>query len=618
MGDDAYDEGEGVHVHFHLPDSIKNMSPEQLAALTGAASGGAAAAAAEPEPASVGDAGAVDGAVVLSAEEVARHADRDDCWVIVGGEVFDVTEFLDRHPGGRAILFGFAGQDATTMFDALHDPEILTDVAAPYRLGSLGETYDPSQPAESEGAVDGHVPAVDPKEQFGEDFPKAMRWLAARWEPEPTLPVSLRPLSSTPGHTGGTGMFPLEPRLWLEHDSSPHQRLPGVSRFAGELSIKRRLLERGPHNPHYDTVFQATPDSAPEQEELLQTVLDNLRAHHPDEYIFGEDSVTVVETGDTYRISDYSGQVDENGTPIAMQLASLLVQEVSLSLPAAWRVFPAAKSQCPHLLSTRSSLCCGGRGRCRSLKPTAYRRTSTCSSRAPPRSTWSSQGSRARGTSSGWARRCTPSTHASRCRHSAGCFLNRTAPTADRRVGRLRRQGMKEQGWHPKLAHVFSGVTAEQAFWRSNWSVIEHNLNTHYIHDDGSYTSAEEVAAAYGEVSDGGNSTQNVTNHWAEMFQVETPADMHLVVEFQCLHRLPETMALVFTIHKYIDPLSALAQTPEAADMMTRSWAAKSEEQMEYALGADPEKRAAVVDYVRSAAAVLHTGPSSSAEVAKL
>ena len=177
---------------------------------------------------------------------------------------------------------------------------------------------------------------------------------------------------------------------------------------------------------------------------------------------------------------------------------------------------------------------------------------------------------------------------------------------------------MKEQGWHPKLAHVFSGVTAEQAFWRSNWSVIEHNLNTHYIHDDGSYTSAEEVAAAYGEVSDGGNSTQNVTNHWAEMFQVETPADMHLVVEFQCLHRLPETMALVFTIHKYIDPLSALAQTPEAADMMTRSWAAKSEEQMEYALGADPEKRAAVVDYVRSAAAVLHTGPGSSAEVAKL
>ena len=106
----------------------------------------------------------------------------------------------------------------------------------------------------------------------------------------------------------------------------------------------------------------------------------------------------------------------------------------------------------------------------------------------------------------------------------------------------------------------------------------------HVIYDDGDEEDldAEEVAAAYGEVSDGGNSTQNVTNHWAEMFQVETPADMHLVVEFQCLHRLPETMALVFTIHKYIDPLSALAQTPEAADMMTRSWAAKSEEQMEY------------------------------------
>ena len=71
---------------------------------------------------------------------------------------------------------------------------------------------------------------MNPKDRYGPEFPKAMRCLAARWEPE-GLPVSLSPLSSTPGHTGGTGMTALEPRLWLEHDNVPHQRHPTVSRF---------------------------------------------------------------------------------------------------------------------------------------------------------------------------------------------------------------------------------------------------------------------------------------------------------------------------------------------------------------------------------------------------
>ena len=77
---------------------------------------------------------------------------------------------------------------------------------------------------------------------------------------------------------------------------------------------------------------------------------------------------------------------------------------------------------------------------------------------------------------------------------------------------------------------------------------------------------------------------------------------MHLVTEFQCLHRLPKTKALVFTIHKYIDPLSELESSPEAADMMARSFAAKSEEQLDYALGTDREKRDAILEYVESIA----------------
>ena len=54
---------------------------------------------------------------------------------------------------------------------------------------------------------------------------------------------------------------------------------------------------------------------------------------------------------------------------------------------------------------------------------------------------------------------------------------------------------------HPRLAHIFSSVTAEHPFYRTNWSVVEHNLNSHYLHDDLSYTSEAEVAMAYGSMS---------------------------------------------------------------------------------------------------------------------
>lgn len=36
-------------------------------------------------------AGSAQGATALSAEQVAKHNKRDDCWVIIHGAAFDVT-----------------------------------------------------------------------------------------------------------------------------------------------------------------------------------------------------------------------------------------------------------------------------------------------------------------------------------------------------------------------------------------------------------------------------------------------------------------------------------------------------------------------------------------------
>ena len=50
-------------------------------------------------------------------EEVAKHKKSTDCWVVVHGQVYDVTNWLARHPGGARLLMHYAGEDATVSFN---------------------------------------------------------------------------------------------------------------------------------------------------------------------------------------------------------------------------------------------------------------------------------------------------------------------------------------------------------------------------------------------------------------------------------------------------------------------------------------------------------------------
>lgn len=62
----------------------------------------------------------------ISGQEVAKHNSRESCWIIVHGNVYDVTEFLDDHPGGSKIILKYAGKDATEEYDPIHPPDAIT------------------------------------------------------------------------------------------------------------------------------------------------------------------------------------------------------------------------------------------------------------------------------------------------------------------------------------------------------------------------------------------------------------------------------------------------------------------------------------------------------------
>lgn len=56
----------------------------------------------------------------LTYDEVAKHSSPNDCWIILYGKVYDLTEFIPEHPGGPQIIVKNAGRDATKLFDSVH------------------------------------------------------------------------------------------------------------------------------------------------------------------------------------------------------------------------------------------------------------------------------------------------------------------------------------------------------------------------------------------------------------------------------------------------------------------------------------------------------------------
>lgn len=68
--------------------------------------------------------------------DLAAHSSASDCWLAIDGKVYDVTNYIGKHPGGNEITKG-CGKDATQMFKQEGHSRQANLIASEYQIGIL-------------------------------------------------------------------------------------------------------------------------------------------------------------------------------------------------------------------------------------------------------------------------------------------------------------------------------------------------------------------------------------------------------------------------------------------------------------------------------------------------
>jgi len=76
---------------------------------------------------------------VITLEELKEHNNAKSCWMAIHDKVYDITKFLDEHPGGEEVLLEQSGTYATEAFEDVGHSTDARELMEDYYLGELPE-----------------------------------------------------------------------------------------------------------------------------------------------------------------------------------------------------------------------------------------------------------------------------------------------------------------------------------------------------------------------------------------------------------------------------------------------------------------------------------------------
>ncbi|KAL2932931.1 Cytochrome b5 [Bienertia sinuspersici] len=84
-------------------------------------------------------------AKVFTLAEVSEHNSSKDCWLVINGKVYDVTKFLEDHPGGDDVLLSATGKDATDDFEDVGHSSTARAMMDEMHVGDIDTATIPSK-----------------------------------------------------------------------------------------------------------------------------------------------------------------------------------------------------------------------------------------------------------------------------------------------------------------------------------------------------------------------------------------------------------------------------------------------------------------------------------------
>jgi predicted heme/steroid binding protein len=67
--------------------------------------------------------GSVANTQTYSLAEVASHGDSNSCWSVINGKVYDLSSYINQHPGGSREILQICGTDGSSAFNFQHGNE---------------------------------------------------------------------------------------------------------------------------------------------------------------------------------------------------------------------------------------------------------------------------------------------------------------------------------------------------------------------------------------------------------------------------------------------------------------------------------------------------------------
>mmetsp|Transcript_14905 Transcript_14905/g.17952 ORF Transcript_14905/g.17952 Transcript_14905/m.17952 type:complete len:137 (-) Transcript_14905:257-667(-) len=89
-------------------------------------------------------------------EEVSKHNTESDCWLVIGNmtnggpKVYDITKYLDDHPGGAEVMLDVAGQDADEFFEDIGHSNDARDELKKHYIGEFKMSEEEMAKAKAE------------------------------------------------------------------------------------------------------------------------------------------------------------------------------------------------------------------------------------------------------------------------------------------------------------------------------------------------------------------------------------------------------------------------------------------------------------------------------------